>query len=79
MVWWVAEEAARGSGGARGVCNVILTWMGFREGGSQPAAWKLVVALPVMELESPEGRTPEVICPNCCLVIDNHRFPRWEL
>lgn len=65
MVWWVAEEAGSESGGARGVCNVILTWMGLKEGGSQSAAWKLLVALPDVELESPEGRILEVICPNC--------------
>lgn len=59
MVWWVAEEAGRESGGARGVCNVILTWMGLREGGFQPAAWKLMVTLPDMGLVSPEGRTQE--------------------
>lgn len=78
-MWWMAVEVGRESAGARGVCNLIVTWMGLREGGSQPAAWKLMVALPVAELESPEGRTPKVTCPNCCLVIDAHRFPRWEL
>jgi hypothetical protein len=67
-------------GGARGGCNVILTWTGLGEGGSQSAeTWKLVVALPDMGLESPAGRTLKVTCPNCCFMIDVHRFPRWEL
>lgn len=80
MVWWVAVEAGRESGGARGVCNVILTWMGLRKGGSQPAAWKLMVAFPDMVWRAlRDGRTLKVTTPNCCLEINVHRFPRWEL